>query len=65
MPARRTPGQVGGAFLDQVESLDDDRGVQPLMHINLESKSAWYEIQDDLPCYPALPPMATDLLESS
>ncbi|MFP6627717.1 MAG: GFA family protein [Myxococcota bacterium] len=48
-----------------VESLDDDRGVEPLMHINLESKSAWYEIRDDLPCYPALPPMATDLLESS
>ena len=48
-----------------VESLDDDSGVKPLMHINLESKSAWYEIRDDLPRYPALPPMAADLLDNS
>ncbi len=48
-----------------VGSLDDDRGVQPLMHINLESKSAWYEIRDDLPRYQGFPPMASDALEGS
>ena len=58
---------VGAATGDDaaVWRLDDDRGVEPLMHINLESKSAWYEIQDELPRYSGLPPMATDLLDPS
>lgn len=46
-----------------VGSLDDDTGVQPRMHINLESKSAWYEIRDDLPRYPGFPPTAKDALD--
>lgn len=48
-----------------IGSLDDDRGVEPIMHVNVESKSAWYEIRDELPQYPALPPWVDDALEES
>ena len=45
-----------------VGSLDDDSGLEPAMHVNLESKSAWYEIRDDLPRYDSLPPEADETL---
>lgn len=41
-----------------VGTLDDDRGILPAMHVNVESKASWYEIRDDLPRYPGLPPGA-------
>jgi hypothetical protein len=33
------------------------------MHINTESKAAWYEIRDSLPQHPSLPPGARQALE--
>ena len=39
-----------------VSSLDEGPDAQPLMHVNVESKAPWYEILDDLPQYPGLPP---------
>jgi hypothetical protein len=39
-----------------VGSLDEDPPVSPSMHVNIESKAGWYEILDDLPCFPGLPP---------
>jgi hypothetical protein len=47
-----------------VGSLDDDRDVRPLMHINLESKSGWYEIRDELPRYEGLPDAALAALRA-
>ena len=38
-----------------VGSLDDDHDVHPSMHVNLESKSGWYEISDDLPRFEGFP----------
>ena len=43
-------------------SLDDDSGLEPVMHVNLESKSAWYEIHDDLPRHHGFPPGADETL---
>ena len=48
-----------------VATLDDDRDVQPAMHINLESKASWYEIRDDLPRFEGLPPGAEQALEDT
>lgn len=38
-----------------VATLDDESGVAPLMHVNLESKAPWYEIRDGLPCLDGMP----------
>ena len=38
-----------------VASLDDEPTTKPVMHINVESKAAWYEILDDLPRFPGFP----------
>ena len=40
-----------------VASLDDDDHAGPALHVNIESKAPWYEIQDDLPQYSNVPPM--------
>ena len=47
-----------------VASLDDEPEEGPVMHINVESKSPWYEILDDLPQYEGLPPQAGTVLKS-
>ena len=39
-----------------VATLDEEPERGPAMHINLESKAAWFEIHDDLPQHPTLPP---------
>lgn len=39
-----------------VASLDDTLESKPIMHINTESKAAWYEICDSLPQYSGMPP---------
>lgn len=36
--------------------LDDDPGVRPELHAFVASKAPWFEIADDLPQYPELPP---------
>jgi hypothetical protein len=38
-----------------VATLDEDLARGPVMHINLESKAAWYVVQDGLPQHQALP----------
>ncbi len=35
---------------------DDDPGVRPQRHIFVDSKAAWDEIHDDLPCFGGAPP---------
>jgi hypothetical protein len=37
-------------------SLDSDPGAQPLAHIHVGSKAAWFDITDRLPQYAELPP---------
>ena len=37
-------------------TLDDDPGVRPGSHSFVGSKAPWFEITDDLPQYPELPP---------
>ena len=43
-----------------VATLDDQSGIRPSMHINLESMAPWYRIEDDLPRFPGLPPGAAE-----
>jgi hypothetical protein len=38
-----------------VASLDDDSGVKPWAHFNLESKAPWFVPRDDLPRFDAEP----------
>ena len=38
-----------------VATLDEDLARGPVMHINLESKAAWYVVQDGLPQHQVLP----------
>lgn len=38
-----------------VGTLDDDPGMRPECHIFVASKSRWFEISDDLPCYEEYP----------
>jgi hypothetical protein len=44
-------------------SLDEDPVRAPVMHINVESKAAWYEILDGRPQHAALPPEAARALQ--
>jgi hypothetical protein len=46
-----------------VATLDQDPAERPVMHVNVESKAAWYDILDDLPQYEALPPGLADTRE--
>jgi len=32
-------------------TLDGDPGAKPAMHIFVDSKAAWWDINDDLPAY--------------
>jgi hypothetical protein len=48
-----------------VASLDEEPEQGPVMHINVESKAAWYEIRDGLPQHEALPPEARRALDAA
>lgn len=37
-------------------ALDDDPGIKPGFHVFTAYKAPWYEITDDLPQFPELPP---------
>lgn len=39
-----------------VASLDDPPSLAPASHFNVESKAPWFEILDDAPQFPSLPP---------
>ncbi len=45
-----------GAVLIPSGSLDQDPGVRPMAHIYVDSRAPWFEILDDLPQYPGMPP---------
>lgn len=46
-------GEIMGVTLGTV---DGDPGVRPAFHMFVASKAPWFEITDELPCYPAYPP---------
>jgi hypothetical protein len=37
-------------------ALDDDPGVKPGFHVFVANKAPWFDIADDLPQFPELPP---------
>ena len=39
-------------------ALDDDPGVKPKFHVFVANKAPWFDITDELPQFPALPPKA-------
>lgn len=41
-----------------VATLEPGPGVQPLAHVNIESKCSWFQIHDGLPQFAAFPPPA-------
>jgi len=45
-----------------VGSLDDEPDGPPVIHVNVESKARWYEIQDDRPQFDKLPPGTEEAL---
>jgi hypothetical protein len=65
--SRHFCGECGGRLYNRPEStdaflmlvvggLDEDPAAGPVMHVNTESKAAWYEILDSLPQHPGMPP---------
>lgn len=40
--------QSGSIYVAAASALDDDPGLRPTAHLNVASKPAWYEIDDDL-----------------
>ncbi len=40
--------QTGGMYVVAASALDDDPGLRPTAHLNVSSKPAWYDIDDDL-----------------
>jgi len=48
-----------------VGSLDADPTTPPALHVNVESKAAWYEILDGRPQFDALPEAATRALDAN
>lgn len=40
--------QSGSIYVVAASALDDDPGLRPTAHLNVASKPAWYEIDDDL-----------------
>jgi hypothetical protein len=52
----RPAGNPGITML-AVSTLDAEPATAAIMHVNVESKAPWYEIRDDLPQYPGLPPL--------
>jgi hypothetical protein len=41
-------------------SFDEEWTQSPVAHVNVETKAAWYEIQDEAPQYPRLPKLPFD-----
>lgn len=52
--------QTGGIYVVAASALDDDPGLRPTAHLNVASKPAWYEINDDLKKFDGnyVPPVA-------
>ena len=63
---RLVNGLVSGAdFVSLiVATLDEEPEHGPTMHINLESKSRWIEIRDELPQHASLPPEVVRAIEA-
>lgn len=56
--------ESGEGFISLIVStLDNDPLNRPVMHINLESKAAWFSIHDDLPQHQGVPPEVTTALK--
>jgi hypothetical protein len=53
------PGMHPKAFPIAASTLDDDPGVRAVLHEHVADKAPWYEIVDDLPQFPADPPLAS------
>ena len=52
------PGDAsGGLVFVSFGGLVDDPGGRPLAHIFVASKAPWHEIEDELPCFDAYPPV--------
>jgi len=47
-----------------VASLDEAPDQRPVMHVNVESKAAWYDILDGAPQHAALPPAARRAIDA-
>ncbi|MEO8225307.1 MAG: GFA family protein, partial [Gammaproteobacteria bacterium] len=45
-----------GAAVIPAAALDSDPGTGPGAHIFVDSRASWFEISDDLPRYPEMPP---------
>lgn len=43
--------QTGGIYVVAASALDDDPGLRPTAHLNLASKPAWYDVDDDLKAF--------------
>ena len=48
-----------------VATLDEEPDRGPTAHLNVESKSRWFEIRDELPAFDALPDSVTRMLEAA
>ena len=59
------PDSTASITMLVVATLDDQSQVRPSMHINLESKAPWYEIEDVLPRFDGLPSVAQAALDET
>jgi hypothetical protein len=48
-----------------IASLDEEPEHGPVVHVNVESKSGWYDILDGLPQHAALPPEARRAIDAA
>ena len=53
----------GTGFISLIVSTLDEEPPAPVLHMNVESKAPWYEIDDDLPQHQGLPPQVIEALE--
>jgi hypothetical protein len=44
-----------------ISTLDEEPHSPPILHLNVESKAPWYEIQDGYPQFDDLPPIPDDI----
>lgn len=59
-----SPRSFPGLVSLVVATLDEELASGPVAHINVESKAPWFEIQDGLPRFDALPKAAKRVLET-
>ena len=57
-PLFNRPRSTDAFLMLVVASLDESPSDGPVMHINTESKAAWYDILDSAPQFPGMPPEA-------